>query len=282
MTGLRPLLWAGVLAVACATTAAAEGWAKFYVPTAKPAAPPAARFDAAPGNAEGVCIREILKAQTRHGIPHNLLLAIGLQEAGTRRNGHFTVWPFAVNAAGTGRLFESRAAALDWVAERQAAGVRSIDVGCMQINLRWHPDAFADVSQGFDPGANVDYAARFLKRLHRQTGDWLQAAGAYHSFEPQYRDLYLARLEKNIAAANAGLPRFAALAGAAGTRQATYVADTAPAPARRQEGGGVQVARATWGAHLGGQDNARMSLYSARQIQPILPAFTTVPSEAAG
>lgn len=256
----------------------AEGWAKFYVSSQGPVASAPARSHAAQGNATGLCIREILSAQTRHGIPDNLLLAIGLQEAGTRRNGHFTVWPFAVNAAGAGRLFDTRTAALAWVEEQRRAGVRSIDVGCMQINLRWHPEAFATIDEGFDPYANVDYAARFLKRLHRQTGDWMQAAGAYHSFEPVYRDAYLERLKKNIAAANVRLPDFTALASATGGRS------TRPktAPAARSSGDTVQVARATWGALLGGENNARMSLYSAHEIQPLLPQFTTVRSESAG
>jgi hypothetical protein len=273
--GLRALLAVCALALV-AGTAGAEGWSRFYVPTQRPVA---SVPDLPAAGVEGVCIREILAAQTRHAIPFNLLLAIGLQEAGTRRNGHFTVWPYAVNAAGTGRLFDNRTAAMDWVHERQAAGIASIDVGCMQINLRWHPEAFASVAEGFDPRANVDYAARFLKRLHGQTGDWMQAAGAYHSFEPEFRDLYLARLERNIEAANAGLPKFAALAGAAGTAQ--------PAPVRAREtatprAAGVQVARATWGAGIGGQANARTSIYSAQEIRPILPVFTTVHSEDAG
>ena len=175
---------AALLGAVLSAPALAQGWGSFYEPSQKNAVTKTARTLAAKGGPEGVCIREILAAQTRHGIPDNLLLAIGLQEAGTRRNGHFTVWPYAVNAAGEGRLFDNRNAALDWVAERQASGIRSIDVGCMQINMRWHPDAFASVSEGFDPRVNVDYAARFLKRLHRRTGSWMQAAGSYHSFEP--------------------------------------------------------------------------------------------------
>ena len=276
MRGARSFVWAGVLGLMLCNAAGAEGWARFYVPTQKPASAPSAASRSARGDDIGICIREILAAQARHGIPDNLLLAIGLQEAGTRRNGHFTVWPFAVNAAGTGRLFDNRAAALEWVAKRQRAGVQSIDVGCMQINLRWHPDAFVDASQGFDPRTNVDYAARFLKRLHKRTGDWMQAAGAYHSFEPQYRDAYLSRLQRNISAANAGLPEFIALANATGTYR------SAPRTAPRKPAGSVAVARGTWGAELGGDENSRTSLYSAQEIQPVLPQFTTITSETTG
>ena len=82
-----------------------------------------------------------------HGIPNNILLGIGLQEAGRRVGEGVTIWPWSVNAAGTGRVFDSRDEALAWVQERQAAGIASIDVGCMQINLRWHPEAFVSPAQ---------------------------------------------------------------------------------------------------------------------------------------
>ena len=259
-------IFAATLALALASGARADGWASFYEPTQPRAAAP--RSGGSPSADTGICIREILDAQTRHGIPDNLLLAIGLQEAGTRRNGQYTVWPYAVNAAGTGRLFDSRTAALDWVRERQRDGVRSIDVGCMQINLRWHPEAFTDAAQGFDPRANVDYAARFLKDLRQRTGSWMQAAGAYHSQEPEYRDIYLTRLRGNISAANARLADFVALANATGSHQLKAPARNNDVPDR-----GVVVARATWGARLGGDTNARSSIYSTQDIQPILPVF---------
>lgn len=268
---------AALLGAVLSAPALAQGWGSFYEPSQKNAVTKTARTLAAKGGPEGVCIREILAAQTRHGIPDNLLLAIGLQEAGTRRYGHFTVWPYAVNAAGEGRLFDSRNAALDWVAERQASGIRSIDVGCMQINMRWHPDAFASVSEGFDPRVNVDYAARFLKRLHRRTGSWMQAAGSYHSFEPEYRDVYLDRLQKNISAANARLPEFQALASA------SPVAVRKRKPVAKSSGSYDRLAaKATWGARIGGAENARRSLYSAHEMQPVLPQFTTVHAEDAG
>lgn len=273
----RHIAAVALLGAALAAPAAAQGWGSFYEPTRKDAVTETARTLAAQGGATGICIREILAAQQRHGIPDNLLLAIGLQEAGTRRGGHFTVWPYAVNAAGEGRLFDSRNAALDWIAERQAAGIRSIDVGCMQINMRWHPDAFDSPAQGFDPRVNVDYAARFLKRLHRRTGSWMQAAGSYHSFEPEFRDTYLDRLQKNISAANARLPEFQALASA------SPAAPQARLPATKAARSYDRLAaRATWGAQIGGAANARRSLYSAHEMQPVLPAFTTIRAEDAG
>ena len=90
-----------------------------------------------------------------------------------------------MNAEGQGFFYESKAEAVAAVRAMQAQGVRSIDVGCMQINLMYHPDAFPSLETAFDPQANAAYAARFLKELFAQTGDWPKAAAAYHSATPE-------------------------------------------------------------------------------------------------
>jgi hypothetical protein len=78
--------------------------------------------------------------------------------------------------------------------------VTSIDVGCLQVNLMYHPDAFASLEDAFDPGHNADYAAHFLNTLYADSHDWKQAIGAYHSETPAlgdaYRVLVLARWQR--------------------------------------------------------------------------------------
>ena len=62
---------------------------------------------------------------------------------------------------------------------------RSIDVGCMQINLSYHGKAFKSIEDALDPQQNVAYAARYLKSLYENNNkDWLKAAMAYHSTTP--------------------------------------------------------------------------------------------------
>ena len=56
-----------------------------------------------------------------------------------------------------------------------------IDVGCMQINHHYHADAFASVTEMFDPHKNVDYAAHFLTRLRQREGSWTMAVARYHA-----------------------------------------------------------------------------------------------------
>ena len=79
----------------------------------------------------------------------------------------------------------------------QAKGVKSIDVGCMQINLAYHPDAFENLEEAFNPYKNVEYGAKFLKKLYKQKGNnWNRAATAYHSNLPQKAKKYAIKLSK--------------------------------------------------------------------------------------
>ena len=138
------------------------------------------------------------EAERRHDIPDGLLRAIGRAESGRRdpATGRFAPWPWAINAEGRGRLFDTQAEALAGARALQATGIASIDVGCYQVNLVHHPAAFATLEDGFDPGRNADYAARFLAALRAKTGAWESAVAAYHSATPErgnpYRDRVLA------------------------------------------------------------------------------------------
>jgi hypothetical protein len=112
-----------------------------------------------------------------------LLYAIGQVESGrpdpvTHR---LVPWPWSVQAQNQSYYFASKAEAVAWVQAAQARNIVSIDVGCMQINLMYHPFAFQNLDEAFDPAANANYAARFLVSLHAETGDWQKAAGLYHS-----------------------------------------------------------------------------------------------------
>jgi hypothetical protein len=132
------------------------------------------------------CRPAIAAAEQAGAIPPLLLAAIGKVESGRRdpASGEVAPWPWTINADGQGSYYDTKAQAIAAVRALQARGVQSIDVGCMQINLMHHPDAFASLDQAFDPSANATYAARFMNELHAQTNDWLRAAGQYHSSTP--------------------------------------------------------------------------------------------------
>jgi hypothetical protein len=137
-----------------------------------------------------VCLQKIRSEERAHRIPGGLLAAIGFTESGRTVTGQRTVWPWTVNAEGEGHFFDSKDAAVKFVEGKLADGVESIDVGCMQINLKQHPDAFASLDDAFDPAVNVAYGADFLKSLHGQTNGWLAAARRYHSATPEKGEPY--------------------------------------------------------------------------------------------
>ena len=97
---------------------------------------------------------------------------------------------------GKGVWFDGREDAQDYVDRNFARGARSFDVGCFQINYRWHGQAFSSLEEMFEPLANARYAARFLNELYGEFGDWSKAAGAYHSRTPKFANRYRARFDR--------------------------------------------------------------------------------------
>ena len=162
---------------------------------APPAPPPAPASD---------CLPAIAAAERTGDTAPGLLLAIGLVESGRRdpRTGQRRPWPWTVSAEGIGTYYATKADAIAAVQALQAHGTESIDVGCMQVNLFYHPTAFATLDAAFDPAVNTRYAARFLRSLYGRTHDWPAAASAYHSFTPGPAAQYA----KLIAAVWAGAP----------------------------------------------------------------------------
>lgn len=143
-----------------------------------------------------LCRQAIQAAERAHGIAAGLLAAMGRVESGRPdpRSGALLPWPWTINVEGQGAFFETEAEAIAAVRASQARGVRSIDVGCLQVNLLHHPHAFAGMQQAFDPTSNADYAARFLRELFGQTGSWPQAAALYHSATPALAAAYRQRV----------------------------------------------------------------------------------------
>jgi len=133
-----------------------------------------------------LCQQAISGSRPVERLPPNLLTAIGRVESGRMdpRDGNLKAWPWSINAEGRGYAFNTKAEAIAAVVALHARNVASVDVGCMQVNLMYHPSAFASLDEAFDPAVNVRYAARFLGQLYAETKDWNLAAAYYHSKTP--------------------------------------------------------------------------------------------------
>jgi len=124
-----------------------------------------------------LCEREMVRAAEKHGVPVGMLYAVGLTETGRGDS----LRPYALNIEGRASYDDDKATALRRFEGARAGGAKLIDVGCMQINHHFHARQFGSVDQMFEPGANVDYAARFLKELKAREGNWTMAVARYHA-----------------------------------------------------------------------------------------------------
>ena len=174
------------------------------------------------------CGQNTRMLEQRESIPDNLLTAISLAESGRydADSRASIAWPWTVTANGRGVFFDTKEQAIDAVRVLQRKGLSNIDVGCMQINLHYHPEAFNSLDDAFDPTTNVTYAANYLRALRKDTASWREAAGIYHSVNPEKAQLYREKLARL-----AGLARDVAVVDAPDKQQ---VSDKTPSRAERE------------------------------------------------
>ncbi len=145
------------------------------------------------------CDEAALLAARTHDIPPQVMLAITRAETGRSKDGALHPWPWAVNQAGTSHWFDTPDEAEAFVHMATDAGQTNIDIGCFQLNYRWHGQAFASIQDMFDPFENADYAARFLLQNHDRKGNWVDAVAAYHSGTPEHAKTYIEKVERILA-----------------------------------------------------------------------------------
>lgn len=150
-----------------------------------------------------LCFLAAAKVEEEFGIEKHLLSTIASVESGQwdHKREQFMAWPWTVNAQGKGYYLKTKEEAVAKVKELQAQGIESIDVGCMQINLKYHSDAFASLEDALDPQKNIEYGAKFLRKLYSSRGeDWNRAVMAYHSKDPvrgkKYKTKFNSRYEQ--------------------------------------------------------------------------------------
>ena len=232
------------------------------------------------GAAGALCDVAVASAERALHVPDEFLSAIARVESGRPGPAGVQPWPWTLNVEGQGHFYATKAEAIAAVQAFQAQGARSIDVGCMQVNLMHHPDAFASLDQALDPLANALWAGRFLQTLFAQFGSWPLAAGAYHSQTPGLGAPYMQRVLETwatpehespgggarahgmlSAGARAGLPRVIEPSA----REAMAAAPLAPGAGMVPMGGGARIIRDPALAPAQGA-NQGLSAYRARPI----------------
>ncbi|MBT5572442.1 MAG: transglycosylase SLT domain-containing protein [Alphaproteobacteria bacterium] len=139
-----------------------------------------------------ICSQAIRSVDSEANTPTALLTAISHVESGrwdAQKEALFA-WPWTVTNGSDGQYFPTKDAAIAQVRKLQSKGIRNIDVGCMQINLKYHPNAFEDLESALDPKTNARYAAKLLNSLFETHKTWAESIRRYHSSNPKFNRPY--------------------------------------------------------------------------------------------
>lgn len=174
---------------------------------------------------------------SQFGLPAGLMPAIARVETGLKQGDRgVRAWPWTLNVAGQGYYFKTREEALAKLRQVLAAGTRNVDVGCMQINYRWHADQFGSIEEMMNPEHNTAYAAKFLTRLKKRHGSWEEATKYYHSSDGDRGSAYLGRVNRVLARLPQEQPSFVASTAANQPQVTANAASSATANQRRRSG----------------------------------------------
>lgn len=112
-----------------------------------------------------------------------ILYAVALMESKRIHQSLAKPWPWALNLAGRSILPKSRAEAHTILKTALANGSSNIDVGLMQVNVRWHGYRVNHPEDLLDPATNIRIAADVLAEAIGSAPDNLVLGiGRYHSW----------------------------------------------------------------------------------------------------
>lgn len=142
------------------------------------------------------CHEDVLKAERQNDIPKGLLLAMAIIESG--RGG--APQAYALNVGGRQVIARSSQDAARYFRTAGGRYGSNIYVGCLQLSLKYHHRAFSPVHQIADPGHNTDYAAKYLLRHYRMTGNWTSAVGRYNGGSRRQQRAYVCKVWNHLSA----------------------------------------------------------------------------------
>ena len=142
-----------------------------------------------------LCENTIKSVELQTDIPKGLLLGIGKAEAIRKFNNKYIICPWTINHAGKSLFFDNKEQMKNYVFKNLKRKDFNIDVGCMQINIKWHKNNFKKISDMFEVNPNISYAASFLKQLKNKHGSWDKAIKHYHSSDPKKNNPYLIKVK---------------------------------------------------------------------------------------
>lgn len=123
------------------------------------------------------------KIARRHGLDPYVLYAVALTESARIRKDLAHPWVWALNREGKSLYPESSLEALDQIRHQLKVGNRNIDIGLMQVNLRWHRHRVQKLEDLLDPLNNIELGAQILQEsIATVPGDLVLGVGRYHAW----------------------------------------------------------------------------------------------------
>ncbi len=141
-------------------------------------------------NESNKCFTFVSKYEKKYKLPKKSLLAIVLNETGRKYSNSknfleaMRSWPWAVRANDSNQsyYFVSKQEAVAFITKQLSRGNTNLDVGCAQINLKYHRDAFDSIHQAIEPEINIHYAAYLVAGHYHNSGrSWYKSIAYYHS-----------------------------------------------------------------------------------------------------
>lgn len=121
----------------------------------------------------------------RHQLDPYVLYAVALVESRKQDPKHqVTPWPWALNHAGKAIIPGNKQDAVSLLKQLLDEGKHNVDVGMMQINLRWQGHRVAKPEQLLDPLTNLEVGALLLAEAIQSAPDNLAlGVGRYYNWK---------------------------------------------------------------------------------------------------
>ncbi len=121
-----------------------------------------------------------------HGVDPYLLYAVALTESSRGIDGLSSPWPWALHHGGRTYYPRSSTEALADIRQHRSEHHDLIDVGLMQVNLRWHGHRVKVLEDLIDPKTNLDLGAKILREAIDSAPNNLPlGVGRYHAWRDQ-------------------------------------------------------------------------------------------------
>ncbi len=121
------------------------------------------------------------KVSQAYGVPAKIFFSIALVESRKAINSQKVMpWPWTLNVEGKAYRYANRKQA--WIAlNKFLTQKRSVDIGLMQVNWRYHKTKLKSTWLALDPFHNMRVSAQILSKCYRNKKDWWLCVGRYHS-----------------------------------------------------------------------------------------------------